>query len=141
MSSKVRNMKTYRFLVPLLLSVLGAVVAGCGVPVGVQRVGVEQAYHEINANVLNQGVLSTASVEVLQRRDLKGRFDEAPTEVLERLHKEACQDNSRKLLFALRSDDDFAGVETYPDGHGGALRPLYLISITALACQVSFRWL
>jgi len=94
-------MKTYRFLVPLLLSVLAAVVAGCGVPIGVQRVGVEQAYHRINANVLNQGVLSTASLEVLQRRDLKGRFEEDPTKVLERLHKEACQDKSRELLFAL----------------------------------------
>ncbi len=94
-------MKTYRFLVPLLLSVLAAVVAGCGVPIGVQRVGVEQAYHEINANVLNQGVLSTMSLEVLHRRNLKGRFDEDPTEVLERLHKEACQDKNRELLFAL----------------------------------------
>jgi len=94
-------MTIYRFLVLLLFSVLAAVVAGCGVPIGVQRVGVEQAYHEINANVLNQGVLSTASLEVLHRRNLKGRFNEAPTEVLERLHKEACQDKSRELLFAL----------------------------------------
>jgi len=94
-------MKTRRLHVLFLLSALAAVVAGCGVPIGVQRVGVEQAYHEINANVLNQGVLSTASLEVLHRRDLKGRFDEAPTEVLERLHKEACQDKNRELLFAL----------------------------------------
>lgn len=94
-------MTIYRFLVLFLLSVLAAGGAGCGVPIGVQRVGVEQAYHEINANVLNQGVLSTASLEVLHRRDLKGRFDEAPQEVLERLHKEACQDKNRELLFAL----------------------------------------
>jgi pimeloyl-ACP methyl ester carboxylesterase len=106
-------MKTRRFLVLLLFFVLGAVVAGCGVPVGVQRVGVEQAYHEINANVLNQGVLSTASLEVLHRRDLKGRFDEAPTEVLERLHKEACRDKNRELLFALSELSHFTAKQFF----------------------------
>ena len=104
-------MTIYRFLVLFLFSVLAAGVAGCGVPIGVQRVGVEQAYHEINANVLNQGVLSTASLKVLHRRNLKGRFDEDPTEVLEILHKEACQDKNRDLLFALSELSYFAAKQ------------------------------
>ena len=104
-------MTIYRFLVLFLFSVLAAGVAGCGVPVGVQRVGLDQAYHQINANVLNQGVLSTASLKVLHRRNLKGRFDEAPTEVLERLHKEACQDKNRELLFALSELSYFAAKQ------------------------------
>jgi pimeloyl-ACP methyl ester carboxylesterase len=88
-----------RFLPFILLSAI--FLSGCATPIGVQKVGLEAAYHEINANALTGMTLSPETTIVLQRFDLVGRFDKDPAAAIALLHEKASWDPRRDLRFAL----------------------------------------
>ena len=54
-----------RILLPTLL-----LAAGCATPVGVKRVGIDQAYRQINANAFTSRTLSDDTRAVLRRYGL-----------------------------------------------------------------------
>ena len=76
-------------------------LAGCATPVGVNRVGIEQAYLTINATALTGTTLSPETKTVLHRFNLLDRFNQDPATVITLLHDKALHDPRRDLRFAL----------------------------------------
>ena len=83
----------------LLVAVLSFTV-GCQKFVGVTRVSPEAAYRQVNANAIEDAVLSSSSREVLRRHDLYGAFLGNPASALETFHPIVCLDMDREYLFA-----------------------------------------
>jgi pimeloyl-ACP methyl ester carboxylesterase len=69
-----------------VLVVLALVAAACSTPVGVQRVGTQEAHHLLTANVLSTNTPSEYSLQVLSRQDLLAQFEEDPEAALAALH-------------------------------------------------------
>src|SRR5215813_2150398 len=65
---------------------LALVTATCATPVGVRRVGTQEAHEQLTANVLSSGVPSTYSLQVLSRQDLTEQFADDPEGALATLH-------------------------------------------------------
>ena len=84
---------------------------GCQKFVGVTRVSPEAAYRQINANAIEDGVISSSSKEVLRRHDLYGAFLGNPASALETLHPIVCLDMDREYLFAAAELAYLAGRE------------------------------
>jgi pimeloyl-ACP methyl ester carboxylesterase len=81
---------------------LGLVMAtGCAAPIGVLKVGSQDAYDQINANILTGTTFSTGTGHVLRRFDLEQQFQDSPVATLVWLQKRACEDTRRDLLFAI----------------------------------------
>lgn len=87
----------------LLLAALVALsAAGCATPVGLKRVGLQDAYREINVTALSRGEASGDTRVVLQRYDLVGRLDKDPLAALAILRAKAQgEDDRRDLRFAI----------------------------------------
>lgn len=87
-----------------------ALFAGCmSVPIGADRVSPESAYNQVEASALGSGRLSSSTVALLNRHDLKALAEEHPTEALARLHDKALETGERDLLFALAELSYHAG--------------------------------
>ena len=83
------------FFVPFLL-------ATCSIPVTVERADPRSVHRELTANVLTVGEESGASRIVLDRWDLKERFESDPEGALAQLHAAVTGGNAgRDELFAL----------------------------------------
>jgi pimeloyl-ACP methyl ester carboxylesterase len=87
-------------LVGLLL-----LVSACATPVGVVRLDTQEVYQGLIANVLSSAKPSDWSVQVLQRLNLFGRFDQDPEAALAELHEtirqQVSEDQLQDRLFAL----------------------------------------
>jgi len=81
--------------------ILVLILAGCATPVGVNKVGLEEAYREINANALNGDELSSDTKVVLRRFDLLERYEKDPAATIALLNEKVSKDNRRDLRFAL----------------------------------------
>ncbi|MBE0616965.1 MAG: hypothetical protein IH608_03415, partial [Proteobacteria bacterium] len=107
-------------MVLLTLAVLSA--AGCATPVGVARVGLREAYREINITALGQRELSDDTKDVLHRYDLSARFAKDPAGVLALLREKSLgEDDRRDLRFALAELSflyaDYLGESIDPEEH------------------------
>jgi pimeloyl-ACP methyl ester carboxylesterase len=69
-----------------LLVVLALLAAACSTPVGVRRIGTQEAHHLLTANVLSSGTPSAYSLQVLSRQDLRAQFEDDPEGALATLH-------------------------------------------------------
>lgn len=86
------------------LGALLLVAGGCGVPVGVKRVGPRTVQRELTRNVLTVNELSEPTQNVLRRHVLAERFDEDPAGTLAELHRLASEGGD--------SDEIFTAAET-----------------------------
>jgi len=77
-----------------------SILAGCQKFVSVTRVPPAIAYRQVNANAIEDGVLSSSSREVLRRYDLYGSFLGNSASALEALHPLTCLEMDREHLFA-----------------------------------------
>lgn len=84
-------------------------MVGCASPIGVLTTTPDNVYENINANVLNRGTPSTASLQILERYGLRDLFEIAPMEALETLYHKACKSSSPDLLFTLSELSYFIG--------------------------------
>lgn len=82
----------------LLIVVL---LAGCATPIGVRQVSPRDAYQDLMANPLTEGVASNATNIVLRRYDLAKEYERKPAGVIEFLHDQALHDDRRDTLYAL----------------------------------------
>jgi len=60
--------------------------AGCSTPVGIKRVGTEEAHQLLTASALSAGTPSQYSLQVLSRNDLLAQFEDDPAAALAALH-------------------------------------------------------
>lgn len=97
-------------LLKLAVCLAPALFAGCaGVPIGADRVSPERAYNQVEESALGSGRLSSSTVALLNRHDLKSLAESAPAEALARLHRKALETGERDLLFALAELSYHAG--------------------------------
>jgi pimeloyl-ACP methyl ester carboxylesterase len=115
-----------------LIIILIVSLCGCAAPIGVQRVGLEAAYREINANALTGTKLSPETTIVLQRFDLVERFEKDPAAAIALLHEKATRDPRRDLRFALAELSFYHGkhLEQRPiiNGHPTGAADYYLMA-------------
>lgn len=94
----------FLFLRTALMSML-ICTASCSTPVGVKRVGTEEAHRLLTANVLSTGTPSLHSLQVLSNFDLLEPFANDPTAALAALHAKLQSstdpDHQNNRLFAL----------------------------------------
>jgi pimeloyl-ACP methyl ester carboxylesterase len=75
--------------------------AGCATPVGVRRVGIEQAYQQISANAFTGPALSDDTRAVLRRYGLLELYGNKPISAINELYSIACSNAAPEVLFAL----------------------------------------
>jgi len=97
-----------------LASVCGMVlavwlIAGCTSPMGADKVKMQQAYAQVDANALRTGKPSAGTVSALHRFDLARLAIRQPEEAVRQLHDKALTTSDRDLLFALAELSYVAG--------------------------------
>jgi len=112
-SPKHEETKNCQVFVLLILFFALAGMVGCAPPIGVLTATPDNVYENINANVLNRGTPSTASLQILERYGLRDLFEIAPIEALETLYHKACKISSPDLLFTLSELSYFIGKQLY----------------------------
>src|SRR5688572_18117975 len=106
------TMKGFAWCIVVLLPFLG----GCAArPIGVERVSTQEAYQQVEANVLLSGKLSSDTRTILHRFDLTKIAEEDPSKALLSLHERALVTQERGLLYALAELSYLAGDETSGD--------------------------
>lgn len=87
----------------ILFSGLGLLVlfAACRTPVGVRETGFEPVYREFRSNVLDEGIPSAKSREVLAYFGLQKRYRNEPSEVISELEQIARAEGMRALHVAI----------------------------------------
>ncbi len=87
----------------LAFAVVTLLAGGCATttPVGVDRLGVRQAYVQINRSALNSRGPGSQTLAVLHRYALDDLADDDPLQCLRRLHAAALRDERRDTLLAL----------------------------------------
>jgi pimeloyl-ACP methyl ester carboxylesterase len=109
-------MKMYRHT--LFNGILGGLIAatflsGCQAPIGMNRVGVERAYQQIQATALTGPQLSADTQTVLVRSGVTTlQQQNDPDAVVLRLQERACKDSRRDVLFAL-AEFSYATAKNY----------------------------
>ena len=78
--------------------VLILVAAACSTPVGVRRVGTQEAHHLLTADVLSSDTPSAYSLQVLSRQDLLAQFADDPEGALATLHARIQSANDPRVL-------------------------------------------
>lgn len=84
----------------VLCGALVALAAGCAT-VGVTWVGPDAVHHTLTASAISTGVPSLYSVQILQRSNLRERFETDPGRALAALHASAGPIEQESRLFAL----------------------------------------
>jgi pimeloyl-ACP methyl ester carboxylesterase len=85
----------------MVIGVVLLLVAGCASPIGVKRVGINEAYRQINANALISRTLSDDTRTVLRRHGLLELYNNNPDAAVNQLYAIACAGASQEALFAL----------------------------------------
>jgi pimeloyl-ACP methyl ester carboxylesterase len=88
-------------MVRKIFPVLVLLAAGCASPIGVNRVGINQAYPVINANALTGSTLSDDTRAILRRYGLLQEYEARPEAALRELHQTARKGAPHEVLFAL----------------------------------------
>jgi pimeloyl-ACP methyl ester carboxylesterase len=90
---------------PLSLAALCAAMLltawGCATPVGVRHLDPKEVQQRLTANVLSSETISAPTIQILNRADLKERFQSEPEEVLSTLHRGLPTAGETDRLFAL----------------------------------------
>jgi pimeloyl-ACP methyl ester carboxylesterase len=84
-------------------------LAGCTSPMGADKVKMQQAYAQVDANALRTGKPSAGTVSALHRFDLARLAVRQPEEAVRQLHDKAVATGDRDLLFALAEVSYVAG--------------------------------
>jgi hypothetical protein len=120
--ARVRRLSFLAFLVCLPL-----IVVACSTPVGVKRINPRAVHRTLTTSVLSADTFSTPTRNVLYRRDLFARFENAPEEALADLRAEVAADRGgRDDICALAELSFFYAENT-------GKRAYYLASKEALA--------
>ncbi len=90
-----------RKLAPVFILLVLLLVGGCATPVGVGRLDTRESYRKLTANILTHSTLSAPTTQILNRNGLAEKFDDAPQEVIARIHKGVSTENEADRLFAL----------------------------------------
>jgi pimeloyl-ACP methyl ester carboxylesterase len=91
-----------RHRVRTALLAFGVLLASaCAPPVGVDPITLEVYQREVTANALSAGIPSQFSAQVLQRFDLRERFEREPWAALAELHASLGTEANENSLFAL----------------------------------------
>jgi pimeloyl-ACP methyl ester carboxylesterase len=117
--------------------ILALSLFACATPIGVNKMDVRAAYHNINANALNADLISSETTIVLKRYDLLKRFEKDTAAVIALLHEKALHDKRRDILFALAELSFFHGErlkKATPDV-GQGLAPDYFLMSAIYAYQ------
>ena len=108
-----RGMKVFALTRRLLLptaTAMGLLLAGgCANPISAQKVSFSRAFTEANVSALSGNTYSSETRLVLRRFDLEDKFASDPAGTLQELHRRACTDERRDLLFALAELSYFHG--------------------------------
>jgi hypothetical protein len=106
------TIKAFAGCIVALLPFLG----GCAArPIGVERVSTQEAYQQVEANILLSGKLSSDTRTILHRFDLTKIAEEDPSKALLSLHDRALLAQERGLLYALAELSYLAGNKTSAD--------------------------
>jgi hypothetical protein len=89
-----------RHLFPTLLS-LALLLAGCGSPIKTKEVGPDRTYESLNANAVNQALLSADTLLILSRFGLEQEHEDDPLAAIRHLHAIAVAQPSREISFSL----------------------------------------
>ena len=106
----------FRTWAPKLL-LIATVLAGCAAPIGVTKIGTQEAYLGINANALSGKEISVDTEIVLNRFDLTEQFRKDPAAVIAQLHKKAFSDERRDLYYALSELSFYYGEKLEKRSH------------------------
>lgn len=76
----------------VLLTCVFLIASACATPVGVKRIDPRAVHRALTTSVLSANTLSNPTLNVLYRRDLFARFEDAPEATLADLHTEVVAD-------------------------------------------------
>ena len=94
------------------VALVASALLACATPVGVRRGDPEVVHRELTASVLSVGRPSTPTLQVLERENLRARFDEDPDATLAELHRRLDVEHDRGRLFALAELSFLRGERT-----------------------------
>ena len=97
--------------------ILLALLAGCATPIGVTRGTTQETYHNLTANVLSAGELSSWSKQLLHRSNLEDQFKDDPETALKELRKAFAVRVSPDRLFALAELSFYHAEQTGQDAY------------------------
>jgi pimeloyl-ACP methyl ester carboxylesterase len=86
---------------PAACALLSILLAGCVSPIGVNRIGQQEANKSLNANVLTTGTVGTEANQFLSRLDLSERYQEDPVATIAAIHSGLGQADESNRLFVL----------------------------------------
>jgi pimeloyl-ACP methyl ester carboxylesterase len=86
---------------PAACALLGILLAGCVSPIGVNRVGQQEANRSLSANVLTTGQVGTEANQFLSRLDLSERYQEDPVGTIAAIHSGLGGADETDRLFVL----------------------------------------
>src|SRR5215467_1706195 len=104
---------TRRLLLPTAAGIGLLLACGCTNPISAQKVSFSRAFAEANVSALSGETYSSETRLVLRRFDLEGKFVSDPAGTLQELHRRACTDERRDLLFALAELSYLHGHKLY----------------------------
>jgi len=84
-----------------LAAAVSAVATSCATPVGVRRIGPQEANRRLTSTVLTSGEPSASAMEYLYRLSLADRYREDPAGTISTLHAGLGQVDESRRLFAL----------------------------------------
>jgi len=93
-------MSGYARAITLVLA-LTLLLAGCSTPIGIRRLDPREAYRSSTASPLGGDGASAATVVILHRFNLSGKYQSDPAAAIRGLHARALEDKRRDILFAL----------------------------------------
>jgi pimeloyl-ACP methyl ester carboxylesterase len=123
---RVNDLPPWRSQVLQAIALAGLLLfaSACATPIGVVRLDTQEVYQGLTANVLSSAQPSDWSVQVLQRLNLFGRFDQDPEAALADLHKtiqqKVTEDQLQDRLFALSELSFFHGENSGRQDYYGA---------------------
>ncbi len=86
---------------PAACAVLGILLSGCVSPIGVNRIGAQEANSSLSASVLTTGKVGTEANQFLSRLDLSERYQEDPVGTIAAIHSGLGQTDESVRLFVL----------------------------------------
>ncbi len=86
---------------PAASALLVVLLAGCVSPIGVNRIGAQEANSSLSASVLTTGKVGTEANQFLSRLDLSERYQEDPAGTIAAIHSGLGQADESARLFVL----------------------------------------
>jgi pimeloyl-ACP methyl ester carboxylesterase len=86
---------------PAAFALLVVLLTGCVSPIGVNRIGAQEANSSLSASVLTTGKVGTEANQFLSRHDLSERYQEDPAGTMAAIHSGLGQADESARLFVL----------------------------------------